>query len=311
MTIFYLYKDLQLDYTCHPSAAGMLDAFSKAGCVPITESDFVNGKISVSSEDTIVVYISIKSEEAHAKLRQIACKKILQSLDESKSDQRLFATQIEFCKLHNIDTMINAFPSQRNIDFLSSHGIKTITMPFCGLPRNASYSNKDIDILVSGQIDDVYYPIRGKIFRAFREKGIKFLYLPHCGMSAVNSSHPYHGEKFYELLDRCWTAVTCRAGSFRDRLVPKYIEFGFSKVLPIGDAPSYMLSEMKNSMIEVNEHDTSNDISKNVIDALSNKSLLIDRIEKYHDCVSSNYNFYKNADRTVCMIRDNIFDTTP
>jgi len=309
MTLYYLYKDNQFEHTCAAAGQGIVETFAKAGCVNLTESEFVSMKNEIKSDDTIIVYISLKNEECHKKLQSVNCKKILHSMDESKSDQILFRTQMEFCTRHGVKTMINTFPSQRNIEFLTKAGISTITMPFSGWHRKVNYENKKVDVLVSGQIDESYYPIRCKIFSALRNSNIKYYYLPHSGMESSRTIHQFYGQRFFDLLDVCWTGVTCRAGAFRDRLVPKYVEFGFSKVLPIGDCPSYMHEDMSSSMISINENDDPDKIVFLIKEAISDKQKLIQRIEKYSSHVYQNYDMKKNVDRTISMILNNQFDT--
>ena len=230
-------------------------------------------------------------------------------MDESKSDEILFRTQLEFCKRHSVNTIINTFPSIRNIEFLSSNGINTITMLFCGSPRIVDSSKKDIDVLVSGQINENYYPVRCKIFSALRKSDIKFAYLPHSGIEASKVIHQYHGKNFHNLLDRCWIGVTCRAGSFRDRLVPKYVEFGFSKVLPIGDCSTYIDPLMKSSMIYVDENTSYENIIISLKEALSNKNLLVKRIDDYSSVIHRDHNMDLNVKRVLSMIKNNKLDT--
>lgn len=309
MKIFYLYKDSQRESTCDVTAQGLIDSFSSNGCIPLSETEFLREEIQPSQDDVVIVYISIKNEKCHEKLRRLNCKKILQSVDESKSDEILFRTQLEFCDKHNIRLMINTYPSERNISFLREKNINTITLPICSSPRYVDTSKKDIDVLVSGQLDPNYYPIRFKIFSALRKSSIKFAHLPHSGMESSNVIHQYHGKKFLDLLDRCWLGVTCRAGTFRDRMVAKYVEFGFCKVLPIGDCPSYMDQIAKSSMIEVNEKSSDNHIIEQIEKALSNKENLVSRIERYSSIIRQNHDMDVNVKRVVSMVKEEKTDS--
>lgn len=303
MTMYYTHKDHQRDFTCAGTASQLFDAWSRAGVIVMSESQFLEGNFSVSDGDTVIVHISFENKKCHEKLASLSGVKVLQSFDESKSDGEVFRTQLEFCKRHGIDTIINGFPSERNISILSSNNIGTITFPFCGLPRDVRYDKKDIDILVSGQIVENYYPIRGKIFRALQEKRLNFAYLPHPGMSGTTATHEFHGTRYFDLLDRCWLGVTCRAGSHRDRLVPKYVEFGFSKVLPVGDCPTYMHSDMRESMITVDVNDSSDELIEKIKDSLDNKARLIERIERYSCRIQEDHNVDKNVSRTIKMLQ--------
>jgi hypothetical protein len=128
-------------------------------------------------------------------------------------------------------------------------------------------------------------------------------------METSKAIHQYYGQNFFDLLDRCWIGVTCRAGSFRDRLVAKYVEFGFSKVLPIGDCPTYMDPTMKSSMIEISESSSEEFIVSELKAALANKEKLISRIESYSAAVQSNFNMDLNTKRVLKMLTDNQTDS--
>lgn len=309
MKTYLIYKDVHQELTCYSVSEGIIKSFSDHGCICLSESQFLMPEVQPSEEDCVIILISLKNENCHQKLLSLNCKKILYSNDESKSDQILFRTQLEFCKRHGVTTIINTFPSDRNLNFLTQNGIRAITMPVSGWHRNVNFANKDIDVLVSGQIVESYYPVRTKIFSALRNSTLKFAYLPHSGMEASNVMHQYHGKNFLNLLDRCWLGVTCRAGSFRDRMVPKYVEFGFSKVLPVGDCPTYMDPDMKSSMIEITESSTEDFIINQIKNALADKQKLIDRIEKYSSVIHEKFDMVSNTKRVLRMISNNEFDS--
>ena len=309
MKFFYLYKDSQNESTCNVTASGLIKSFSDNGCFVLSESEFLSSDVMPGAEDVVIAYISLKNDECQKKLLSLNCKKILQSVDESKSDKILFKTQLEFCKKFGIDLMINTYPSERNMNFLSENGIKTITMPISAHPRLVDYSKKDIDVLVSGQLDSNYYPVRNKIFAALKNHNFNYAFLPHSGMETSNAIHQCYGQNFLDLLDRCWIGVTCRAGSFRDRLVAKYVEFGFSKVLPVGDCPTYMDPGMKSSMLEVTEDSSEEFIVDQIKSALADKQSLIARIENYSAIVHKNFNMDLNTKKVLRMITDNQSDS--
>jgi len=306
--IYYVFKDKQKEYTCKSSGSSLILSFEKFGCFTITETEFLSQDFTPKDDDVVVVYISFENSESLQKLKSLNCKKILHSIDESKSDAILYRTQLMFLQEVGSDTMINAYPSKRNLEFLKSRGVKVITLPLSGTKRNVDMSKKDIDILVSGQIDATYYPTRTRILSALGKSDIKFVYLPHSGLESAKASHQYHGEKFLELLDRCWLGVTCKAGTFRDRLVAKYVEFGFSKVLPVGDVPTYMDERMSDNMVKITEEDSESDIVAKIKNALSDKKL-VDRIERYSTAVMEKHDMDTNVERVVKMINDRSSDT--
>jgi hypothetical protein len=308
MTIYYLFKDDQREYTCTASGGGIIDAFSQNGCINVSETEFLSSDIVLKSSDTVIVYISLKNDECIKKLLSSSCVKVLHSLDERKSDGVLFRTQLEFCERFGVSTMINTYPSQTNINFLKTKGIKTLTLPLCGKNRNIDFNKKDIDVLISGQLDSTYYPTRVNIVEALQTSDVNVVYLPHSGMSTSNSIHGIHGNNFQSLLDRCWLGVTCKAG-YRDRMVAKYIEFGFSGVLPIGDVPTYMHPDMSDNMIVVDEHTEHDKIIKLVKTTLSDKSLLKKKIMTYSKYVNDHHDIDINVKRVISMLKNGEHDT--
>lgn len=300
--IYYVYKDSQKDYTCKSSGSDLISTFERNGCTSISESNFLSNSFNPSIEDVIVVYISVESPKSLEKLKSLKCRKALHSIDESKSDEILYRTQLKFLEDVGSNTIINAYPSKRNLDFLSSKNVEVITLPLCGSRRIVDMSKKDIDILVSGQIDSSYYPVRTKILNALSKSDIKFAYLPHSGLEASKANHQYHGEKFLELLDRCWLGVTCKAGNFRDRLVAKYVEFGFSKVLPVGDVPTYMDKRMSESMLSIEENDSEEKIISKIKECLGDRENLARRIDSYSSSTESVHDMEENVKRVVQLL---------
>lgn len=303
--IYVIYKDEQTSYVCDAHSNSMFSAFERHGCKLLSEREFCTHRIPFSNDDKIIVCVSFKTQEAYTKFAELRCEKWLYSIDESKSDGELFRTQIDFFNRTGTQKIINTYPSERNVQFLQQHGATIITLPICGTQRQIDCDKKDIDIIVSGQMDDVYYPVRSKLSRILRSRVKEIsgnvFFLDHAGFSTSATRHEYHGKKFLSLLDRCWLGVTCRAG-WRDRMVAKYIEFGFSHVLPIGDVPSYMPIEMKTSMLSINESDTDDMIIKSINMLLNNRQTLVDRIKTYASVVIDQHDLDKNIARIIHMI---------
>jgi hypothetical protein len=308
--LYLIHKDDQRSYVCDANANAMLDAFRKNGCALMSESQFLHDELEFFPNDKIIVCISFKAQEAYDKLTSLTCEKWLHTIDESKSDGGLYRTQLDFFERVKTNKIINTYPSERNIAFLREHNCDVITFPICGAARTVNYAQKDIDILLSGQMNADYYPVRTRLYSLFSARTRDIVgtvaKLPHSGFSTQGVTHQYHGKNFLELLDRCWIGITCRAG-WRDRLVAKYIEFGFSKMLPIGDAPSFMPQHMKISMIDV-EHDSDDVIIDKVNALLKDRNALKNRIEIYSRCVSDGYDMDKNVTRVVKMIETGTYE---
>lgn len=140
--IYYVFKDKQQEYTCKSSGSGLISTFEKFGCKTLTETQFLSNDFSPRDTDTVVVYISFEKQESIQKIKPLRCKKILHSIDESKSDAVLFRTQLKFLEEVGSDTIINAYPSERNLKFLKQNGAKVITLPLCGSQRIVDVSKK-------------------------------------------------------------------------------------------------------------------------------------------------------------------------
>jgi len=299
--LYLVHKDDHAKYTCYLAGKLILDEF-KRHCNVIDETTLVATK-PISDADTVIILISLKTELAKQYLKSVNCRKILISHDETKSDGVLYRTQLELANEVGIREICNAFPAKRNIDFLNQHFTHVYALPFAlDTVRIVDFASKQIDVLISGQIDRSYYPIRSKITSALsKTKSIKTVMLNHSGFSTDATSHKYHSESYFDLLDQCWMGVTCKAG-YRDRLVAKYIEFGFSKVLPIGDAPSYMNVEMKNAMCIINETDSDSTIIDTISSLLENKQQLKTKILEYSDATIENHMIQPLISKFICEL---------
>lgn len=307
--IYFIHKDEQSTYVCDAHSRALFDAFTRHGARVISESNFLSSDFSFDHDDSLIACVSLKTSSAHEKFAA-AGDKWLYSIDESKSDGIVFRTQLDFMQRTNTSKMLNTYPSSRNINVLNEHGIKFITFPICGSNRNVTDEKKHIDILVSGQLNANYYPMRTRLANLLQVRGSeihgKIVQLQHSGFN-TSTSRGVHGKDYLELLDTCWMGVTCKAGS-HDRMVAKYVEFGFSRVLPIGDCPSYMPNELKKSMLAFDEYDSDDKIICSLNSMLDNRKQLIDRINVYHDHTNDLYDIDKNTERVIRMIRAGEFE---
>lgn len=271
--------------------------FQKHGVTLLSEAQFIH--TDISSEDTVIIYISFQSDAAREKLAAISCKKIVWTVDESKSDGVLFRTVHELCDQIGSKSVILTYPSERNISHLVERGYETFTLPF-SITALRPRAEKTIDIVISGQLDHVYYPVRTRLVELLQQTNrYKIAFLPHPGNSYSEARHTYIGEKYYELLDQCKLGVTCHAGK-RDRMLLKYIEYGTSWCLPIGDKPSYMNEAMASSMVSV---DASVMLLSTLIvsidEALANYE---ERILQYTGGLIADHDLQKNVNKLMLQL---------
>jgi hypothetical protein len=281
--VYFLVSDEKMNYVSSEIDTLMSQAMKHPNLFVLPESEFLSTDISVYDDSVVIVYVSV-GEESMRKLREASCSRILYTIDESKRDGGLFQTQLDLLTKIDSKTIITVYPSKRNVEFLETLGVRVI-QTYLHAPERDKVSEKLVDVLITGQMDHTYYPVRTRISallvndKRFCESH-KVVYLPHPGFTKEKCKHAYHGEKYFKLLDQTKVGVVCK--SFKDRLLQKYSEFGMSWVLPVGNIPDYAPENMKRSMIDVSCLS-----DEQVPDAVSYvlKHEYDDRVKMYHDSV--------------------------
>lgn len=248
-------------------------------CV-LSETQFLEHDDCVFKNNVVMVYVSL-SDASVARLKSLKCAKALYTIDESKRDGGLFETQLAL--MDNIDakTIVTVYPSQTNLEKLASTGHNVVSTYLHASDRKRH--DKKIDVIVSGQLDKDYYPVRTQVAAQILSNSMfchdhVVAYLPHPGFTKKNTKHNIHGETYFNLLDTCRVGVVCK--SIKDRLLQKYSEFGASWVLPAGDIPDYAPTEMVRSMIDLSSVD-----DDKITDTISCvlKHEYDDRVTAYHN----------------------------
>jgi len=262
-----------------------------------------------SPDDSILVHISLRNVDNQQKLALMGNNKIIWGVDESKPDRILYKTEKDYCKRLGFSTVITPFPSERNVKSLVDEGINVISMMhslhYADFPRSF---NKNYDVLVSGNLTPSYYPIRHKIAEAIiGSKQFKIAYIPFPGYSISQNPGQIFGDNYVKAASQCWIGITCRAG-WCDRLLAKYIEFGKGCCLPIGDSPTFMPEPLRREMIEITEDHTSHEIVTLVSEALHDKQVLSQRINRYRDYLEENHELSKRVAETIVKINDKHYD---
>lgn len=296
--LYVVHKDGNEDYVCTTDTLEFHAELTRQGAVIMNETDFEPYLSKLQPQDVVIVHVSLGKEVTRMGLKHFSGRKLLFTIDECKSDGVLFRTHRELCEQIDCKEVILSYPSERNIKFLEEHGYKTISYT----PSNTIREKKEkkYDIIISGQLDRNYYPVRVYLAEVILRNKQRWnvVHLPHPGFERSKAIHQYTGEKYKELLDQCKIGVVCRAG-WRDRLVPKYVEHGASWCLPIGDAPTYMDEQMKNSMILVDSSTSEDVIVRKIDEAFEN---INDRLETYVTSLRKNHDLETNVKKLIAEL---------
>lgn len=220
-------------------------------------------------------------------------------VDEASIDRRPYDQAVErMCRL-KISNMVVTYPNMANIAWLHEEPTvkRIVVVPQC-VPVIRHKVTKDICILVSGQLSPTVYPTRTRLAQELLAKLPHHVHVqPYPGCDNLHRPGSMSGEAYWHLLDRCKLGVVCRAGN-RDRFVAKYVEFGASHVLPVGDCPSYMPKEMKRTMVNV-EGMVAADIIAEVTRLLAAPDELNERTDTFTDQVAQRYIVRSNVQRAM------------
>jgi hypothetical protein len=202
----------------------------------------------------------------------------------------------------NIKNIVLTYQNSQHLEKLRGLGVKYVVMPQC-VPAIRPLTDKPHDILVSGQLNDVVYPTRTWLAIVLTGSSLapRVSTLQYPGCDKPGAKHQTYGDRYYQHLDGFRMAVTCRAGS-RDRFVAKYVEFGASHVLPIGDCPTYMPDEMKRAMVNV-EGLTDGQVVAEVTRLLAAPDELRERTDAFTAQVAQRYMAMPNMQRVVEEIK--------
>lgn len=271
------------------------------GAICLTHSDFFKNHAPQISDDDIAIFFpfAMKDEDLITKIGHLRCRKFLRNIDSCKSDRILFKSELTYYERCGFEAMLVTYCTDYNINFLFEKGIKAIGYPHLmdfSTGYNILPAERQFDILVSGQLSEKSYPTRTRLANLFMKNQSKYniCYLPHPGHMKSQTSHQYFGENYVKLASNCKLGIVCTGDD--DSLVLKYLEFTRSSTLPVGDAPSNMPIEAKNSMILVDKNMSDDDILSKVDEVLKNHDVLSSRIKSYQQAIATNFDIRKTAD---------------
>jgi len=138
--------------------------------------------------------------------------------------------------------------------------------------------NKIYDVLFFGGYNKNNYPLRCRlipILQNLHNKNlIKFRFLkPEEGKKEKNLSLE---------INKAYLTVACKTRT-HDRFLGKYQEIPFSYSCLLGNIPSRYRDLLEGNMIEVDLHMSDMEIANKILEALSNKKLILEKTEKLHN----------------------------
>lgn len=309
-TVHLLISESMLDIVAYTVSKVLPDSFEQCGANVITHDQLTS--VSVGAEDRIVIVGGSSGLEQTIKSMFKPEHTWLFVLDEQRAgDPVPYERASTYAReALNTSNLVTTYENAVHMEWLENRGIRHVTMPHC-VPDIRQYVAKKSDVLASGQFDvrpgffigagstKDYYVTRSDVAEALMHSDLvkRTTWLPHPGHSLSTLTHDAVYDRYMEILDEHRFAITCKAKE-HDRMVGKYVEFGASHVLPIGDCPSYMPQAMKGAMVNV-EGWSGPQIVAEVKRLLANPDEFEARTEAYVRCVKERYLGVPNAARVM------------
>lgn len=144
---------------------------------------------------------------------------------------------------------------------------------------------KDIDVLVAGNMSQYYYPFRNRLRRlatqVLRKRGYRVVVLPHPGYQLPPKEGAVVGEAFARMLNRAKVAFTC---SMRHNYaLAKYSEIALCRTLPVGDIPGERQEFFQRTVLQVEPWMLDEEIQRTVEEVLDNPERLKKLTDEAYD----------------------------
>ena len=316
MNTFIVFPDDALDFM--PINDMMMPAkeFEKYGCYTFTRNNFFTNKKAldaVGPEDNVLIYIGLKDENHINVLKNLKCRKFLRNVDPMKSDQILFRTELELHEKINFDALLVCIHSEKNLEYLKSKNINTISFGHCLDFSNQKdpeeiFSQKEYHAILSGQQHEKFYPVRWRLLQYFAKNKEKFnvIYLPHPGYELSSLSHEFVGENYVNIIAKCWSGAV--GTGHADGFHMKFLEFAKGYTLPIGNVPSYMDNRAKELVLQAGIDESDEEMSEKITGLFYSESTLKERILEYSKIMKENHDLESTIKRvyeSMCSRRYN------
>jgi len=297
VTIYMYVHPAYADCIFYSQTTALFTSLKQAGVVIATGDDEFSKCLPLPS-DKLITYGVFDNVSALVERWFLPENRWMFVVDEQGGgDNGPYSRALSYMQKRDAKNILVTYQNAKDLMFLTNSGVRFSIMPHCVL-NVRQLTNKTRDVIVSGQFDQNYYPVRTRVaglIQGYLKNNVEVL--PHPGFEISTAHHNLYGERYFEHVETFRMGVVCKAG-WHDRMVGKYIEFGACHVLPIGDCPSYMPKAMKESMLDVSEMKDADLISE-VARLLATPDELNQRIETYSECVAAYYTALPNARRVV------------
>ena len=148
---------------------------------------------------------------------------------------------------------------------------------------NENYFNnwnqkKIYDVLFFGSYNKNNYPLRCRLLPILQNLHNKNL----IKFRFINRNENLFLKDLSVEINKAYLTVTCKTRT-HDRFLSKYQEIPFSYSCLLGNIPSRYRDLLEGNMIEVDLHMSDMEIANKILEALSNKKLILEKTEKLHN----------------------------
>lgn len=247
------------DSIFHTQTTLVFRSFEQAGVSVCFGDEFLD--VTPEPGDKVIIYGGLEGEALLDKTYVFRPEdRWLYVVDEqSGSDPHAYSRALAYMKyMVGTKNIIVTYQNAAHLSLLQGAGTNVLVLPQC-IENIRPRVQKTNDVIVSGQLDPVFYDMPDRPFYVTRTRVASALrrswpdratLLQYPGTEASEALHARVGEGYLKTLDVFRLGVVCRGGT-HDRFVGKYVEMGACHVLPVGDCPSYMPEEMKRTMVNV------------------------------------------------------------
>ena len=269
--------------------------FVDCGALHVHADEFFSSHSKcIDKNDIVIVYIGLKNENHRSEFAKLDCIKGLRTLDAKSSDGIVHRKSLESHKnWGNFNFWLVGIPNKDYNKVVSENGINGINFTHCSSFDNIEnydsvFKKKQIDLLISGQMHQKFYPDRWRIFEAAcKQSSYTTRMLPHPGYEKNKLAHPYIGENYVEFCKFFWTGAVGTGQA--DGLHMKFLEFAKSFTLPLGETPTYMPERISKLILKVGLGEEYEETNREISHVLSDKEKLKERIISYSEEIRKEY----------------------
>lgn len=172
---------------------------------------------------------------------------------------------------------------------------------------------KDIDVLVVGNLSEQFYPFRHRLarlaHRELRKRGYRVVQLPHPGFELPPREGAVVGEAYARYLNRSKVVLTCTS---RQRYAfAKLVEIPLCASLPVSDLPRERQGFFRQTTLNVEQWMLDREILAKVEDVLDDDGLRARLTAVAHDKVAQRLQMRHWAERFIYCVRRGIWGESP